>query len=95
MKKEDLFRKYDIDESHNTWDNRIDNWMSVEIYRVMHNGKLPKNDNSSKWVCDFLDKMDDIEFAKEIMSRNDFGSLYLTAKRMVYTLHESILNELG
>jgi len=94
MKKEELFEKYNIDKSHNTWDDSIDNWMSVEIYRVMHDGVLPGDDNSSIWVCEFLDKLDaDMDFTKKMMQRDDFGSLYLTAKRMICTLHESILNE--
>ena len=93
-KKKELFEKYNIDESHNTWDNSIDNWMSVELYRVMHNGKLPGDDNSSIWACEFLDKIkNDSEFIKLIIQRGDWGSLYLTAKRMICTLHESILNE--
>jgi len=93
MTKKELFKKYHIDKSHNKWDNNIDNWISVEIYRIMHNGNLPGDDKSSKWVCEFLDKLkSDNEFMLKMTQRNDFGSLYLTAKRMVFTLHESILN---
>lgn len=97
MKKEELFKKYHIDKSHNTWDNSIDNWMSVEIYRIMHDGNLPpQDDKSTLWVCSFLDKLDsDMNFTKKIMmQRSDWGSLYLTAKRMICTLYESILNEI-
>lgn len=84
MKKEKLFKKYSIDESHNVWD-LIDNRMSIEIYRIMHNGQLPPKDNGSvNWITDFLDKTKDIKFMAELMKRNDWGSLYLTAKRMVY-----------
>lgn len=96
MTKEDLFKKYSIDDSHSEWDNRIDNWMSIEVYRVMHNGDLPsQNDLSTKWIIDFLDKTNDIEFfAKLRTERDDFGSLYLTAKRLVFRHWEEILKEL-
>ena len=33
MKKQELFDKYSIDESHNVWES-IDSLMSVEVYRV-------------------------------------------------------------
>ncbi len=96
MTKEELFKKYSIDESHNVWDLTIDSWMSVEVYRIMHDGNLPpKNDLSTKWITDFLDKAknDTKWWVKNVMSRSDWGSLFLTAKRMVCTLHEQILNE--
>lgn len=94
MSKEELFKKYMIDETHNVWES-IDGWMSIEIYRLMHDGNLPKGDKSIKWVLDFLDKAkNDLPWwGKNVMSRNDWGSLFLTAKRMVYTLSESILKE--
>jgi hypothetical protein len=83
--REELFKKYHIDESHNKWDSEIDNWMSVEIYRLMNDGKLPdKKEASIKWVYDFLDKMKSTEYVKELMNRKDWGSLYLTAKRLAY-----------
>jgi len=96
MDKEELFKKYHINKSHDIWENQIDNWMSVEIYRIMHNGDLPQNDTSIKWVCDFLDNIDNIEWAKKnVMHRKDWGSLYLTAKRMIYTLASEILKEIN
>lgn len=95
MNKQELFKKYSIDESHNVWDNRIDNWMSVEVYRLMHDGKLPsKDDLSINWVTNFLDKINNTDYGIELMNtRDDFGSLYLTSKRMVYRHHEEILKE--
>lgn len=95
MTKQDLFRKYSIDESHSKWDNNIDNWCSVEIYRIMHNGKLPpKNDKSVKWITDFLDKQKDMGWwVKNVMSKPNWGSLYLTAKRMVYSHAEILIAE--
>jgi len=97
MTKEELFEKYKINESHNVW-QPIDNWMSVEIYRIMHNGSLPpQDDTTTKWVLDFLDKADkDMPWwVKNVMCRKDWGSLFLTAKRMVYSLSESILKEIA
>lgn len=95
MTKEELFKKYSIDESHNVWDERIDNWMSVEIYRVMHGGNLPPQDDTSiNWVTKFLDRFNhDPEFMNKMMLRKegDWGSLYLTAKRMIYRHHQTIL----
>jgi len=96
MTKDELFKKYSIDESHNKWESNIDNWMSVEIYRVMHNGQLPPHDDDSvKWITDFLDKTKDMKFMVELMKREDWGSLYLTAKRMIYKLANNILNNHG
>lgn len=95
MSKEELFKKYSIDETHNVWENTIDNWMGVEVYRIMHEGKLPpQNDISILWVCAFLDKIDeDMGFVTKLMGRkeDDFGSLYLTSKRMVYRHAAQIL----
>ena len=97
MTKDELFKKYSIDESHKVWDNGIDNFMSVEVYRLMHNGKLPpQNDLSVMWVCDFLDKKNDtVWWVKNVMSKPDWGSLYLTAKRMVYCYDDDILKSIN
>ncbi len=95
MTKEQLFSKYSIKESHSKWDDQIDNWHSVEVYRLMHNGDLPPSDDTSVgWVTDFLDKVNgDAQYAAKLMTRkqNDFGSLYLTAKRMVYSFADQLL----
>jgi len=97
MTKQELFKKYSINESHSEWDNSIDNWMSVELYRVMHDGNLPpQNDTSVKWITDFLDKVkSDMKFFAKLRKRqpDDFGSLFLTAKRMVYSLCDQIIAE--
>lgn len=99
MTKEELFKKYSIDESHSNWDNVTDNWMSVEIYRVMNDGALPDNTvESCKYLLDFLDKVNsDILFVKSLRERkpDDFGSLYLTAKRSIYLCSELILKEIN
>ena len=94
MTKQELFNKYSINESHSAWNNKIDNWHSVEIYRIMHGGNLPDENNESiKWVTAFLDKTEDVKWwAKNVMTHKTWGSLYLTAKRMVYRYHEDILN---
>ena len=57
MTKQQLFAKYHINEGHKVWQPEIDNWMSVEIYRVMHDGELPPpDDTSTKYILDYLDK---------------------------------------
>lgn len=98
MNKQKLFEKYSIDESHNVWNNSIDSWMSVEIYRIMHDGNLPPQepkDMSVLWITDFLDKQKDMKWwSKNIMTRPDWGSLYLTAKRLVYSMADEILKDL-
>jgi len=93
MTKQELFKRYLIDESHNVWDASIDSFMSVEIYRLMHGGDLPPaNDTSVLWVLTFLDKQKDSSWwAKNVMVRKDWGSLYLTAKRMVCLLSDQIV----
>jgi hypothetical protein len=94
MTKEELFKKYSIKESHSEWNSTIDNWMSVEIYRLMHNGELPPqdgSDTSTNWILEFIDKTKDITFVKPLMEKGDFGSLYLTAHRMVYRYADQIV----
>lgn len=92
MTKQELFKKYSINDSHNIWDTQIDSWMSIEIYRIMHEGKLPpEGDLSIKWVREFLDKTDDMKFMSKLMARQDWGSLYLTSKRMMYRFADKIL----
>lgn len=83
----DIFQKYGINDSHSEWNPSIDNWVSVEVYRVMHDGNLPEPDNlDMQYVLDFLDKCDHEEgyFPHLMETRTDAGSLYLTARRMVY-----------
>ncbi len=93
MTKEELFKKYNIDESHNKWES-IDNWMSVEVYRTMHNGELPPQDDLSiMWVCDFLDKIEtDVRWFFNLPQK---GSLYMTSKRMVYKFSGEILEQIN
>lgn len=96
MTKEELFKKYNIDHTHGLWNDKIDNWMSVEIFRIMHDGRLPtEKDTSCKYVLDFIEKKDsDFKWwINEIMVREDWGSLYLTAKRMVYKYVDEYLKE--
>lgn len=92
MTKKELFEKYSINESHNVWNNKIDNWMSVEIYRIMHDGNLPDENNLTvKWICNFMDKTKEDWFMANLMDRDDWGSVYLTAKRMIYRHSDLIL----
>jgi hypothetical protein len=91
--KIELFKKYNIKEQHSVWDDNIDNWMSVEIFREMHDGRLPTpEDTDASYITGFLDKCLNPKYISKLMSRNDFGSLYSTAKRMVYRYHEQLLN---
>ncbi|CAB4132357.1 hypothetical protein UFOVP253_9 [uncultured Caudovirales phage] len=93
MSKDELFKKYKIDQSHATWDDAVDNWFSIEIYRRMHDEQLPPPDDESiAWVLDFLDKTND---AKYFFSLDNPGSHFLTAKRMVHRHADAILKELA
>lgn len=97
MTQQELFKKYGINDSHNVWES-ADNWLSVELYRLMHEGALPpRGDTSSKWVLTFLDKCksDPRWTAANMSKRRDWGSLYLTAKRMTYSLADQILEEIN
>lgn len=92
MTKNDLFKKYAINDSHNKWEI-IDDRMSIDIYRLMHNGSLPsREDESVQWVTDFLDKKgSDIRWwVDNVLSLPHFGSLYITAKRMVYRFADQL-----
>ena len=96
MNKEELFKKYNIDKSHSQWQDHIDNWFSVELFRVMNKGELPDYTNGgdkTKYIIDFLDKCK-VEHG-DMLRLKDFGSLYLTAKRMVYRHSEQILKEIN
>lgn len=97
MTKKELFEKYRIDESYSAWQPEIDNWMSVEVFRVMHDGRLPgSEDTTLNYITEFLDKEEDIGWwVENVMQRRDWGSLYLTAKRMIYRHADKILKELS
>lgn len=92
MTKEELFKKYSIDESHSKWEG-VDTHMSIELYRLMHDGALPPpNDISVYWIIEFLDKTKDGAFMRKLMmSKFEWGSLFLTAKRLLYQVHQQIL----
>ena len=94
MTKEELFKKYSINETHKEWDNAIDSWMSIEVYRHEHDGNLPPDDDLSVgWVTDYLDKTNSGKYNAEMFTNPDFGSMYLTAKRMVYKFAEQLIRE--
>lgn len=95
MTKEQLFEKYNINESHSEWNESIDNWIGVEIFRIMHNGRLPsEDDKSTKYIIEFADYIRSLKGMIELRKRSDFGSLYLTSKRIIYKFYEEILKEL-
>jgi hypothetical protein len=94
--KQDLFEKYNVNDSHSEWNDRIDNWTSVEIFRLMHNGRLPEPDDTSfKYITDFADKFKNNKEVVKLRERRDFGSLYLTTKRLIYMHWEGILLEIN
>jgi len=97
MTKEELFEKYHIDERHAAWDCMIDNWISVEIYRVMHDGELPPQDDlSTGWITEFSEKCMDVHWMFTVLKkREDWGSLFLTGKRMIYRFADEILLEIN
>lgn len=95
--KEALFKKYMIEPSHTVWID-YDSWMLIEIYRLMNNGKLPKpEDNSVLLVVNFIDKvLSEPKWWADIMSkREDWGSLFLTAKRSIYRFSDEIISQLN
>lgn len=100
MTKEELFKKYSVnpkDKSTNVWEPAVDNWISVELYRIMHDGNLPNVDDVSvKWITDFMDKTKDMEYMIELMNRpqGDWGSLFLTGKRMIFRFADKIIQEI-
>lgn len=98
MTKEELFKKYGVNESHGIW-TKTDSFMFVELYRIMHDGKLPpETDTGLQYVLDFLDKVKtDMRFVSKLRSRvpDDFGSLFLTARRIVFTHVECILRDIN
>ena len=96
MTKEELFKKYNIDESHSEWDDVMDSWYSVEIYKLLYK-KLPTTTNLKIcWVISFLDKKEDMNWwLRNVMLKSDWGSYYLTAKRMVYRYADYIIDEIN
>lgn len=90
MTKKELFKQYQIDESHNKWSNATDNWIAIDIYREMHNGELPGPDKPVEYlyILEFLDKTKDGSY---FFSLQNPGSMFLTAKRSVYRYADEIL----
>jgi len=97
MNKKELFKKYKIDSDEVKKWEQPDSWFLVEIYRTMHDGKLPPPDDMSiKWVIDFLDKAhDELTGFQWLHSLKDWGSKFLTAKRSVYRFADEILRDLS
>lgn len=97
MTKPELFARYSLNETHKNWDDKIDSWNSVEIYRLMHDGKLPPmNDKSIWWLIQFLDNsQNDIKWWRNyVMILENRKSLILTAKRMIFKHADQIINPL-
>lgn len=95
MTKEEFYEKYDISEEHNKWES-IDDWVSVEIYRAMHDGELPPREMKSYlWMTEFYDRIGTLWFIKEIMSKPNWGSYVTTCKRLIYHHQHLILGEIN
>lgn len=93
-----LFQRYAIRETDNQWQDSVDGWCSVEIYRLMHDGQLPpEGDKSVSWVTRFLDKLitKDEWWFTIVMARKDWGNLVTTARRLVYMCADEIVKELA
>ena len=73
-----IIKKYRLDDKHKIWEHQIDNWMSVEVARVVL-GRLPeKGDSARELAMEFLDN------EEKYLGNKNFGSMYLTAGRMIY-----------
>ena len=93
-----LLKKYHLDESHGIWNSLVDNWLSVEVWRKVHNGELPPQDvtieeaeeEALKTPMAFLDNK---KLHKKMLKQDalDFGRHYLTAKRMLYSAIQKIV----
>jgi len=80
--KNELIKKYNLNESHGVWQPEIDNWMSVEVSRFVL-GRLPnENDKVKDIAIKFLDISK--KNPAKMMKNERWGSLFLTAKRMLY-----------
>lgn len=92
---DDILIKYNIAKVHKNWDVHIDDHFAIEIFRIMHNGNLPtENDVSYKWITDFLDKKKDMQWwCKNVMTRPDCGNIATTSKRLVYRFLDEIIKE--
>lgn len=80
----EICQKYHLNESHSAWQPEIDNWYSVEAFRVQA-GRLPvAGDDSQQTLMDFLDNK--LLHSTLITERGpmEFGSIYLSAKRALY-----------
>ena len=93
----DILEKYEITDNFGFIDIG-DDWKLVEIYRIMHNGHLPPEDEKHTYlyVLDFLDLQKEnkfLDWQKEIINKN--GDLFTTAKRFIYTFVQEILHEIN
>lgn len=96
MTREQIFKEFNITIHHNIWNDEIDNWHIIEICSIMK-GNLPFFDDSDcTYILEFLYKFqNDIQFANEINAKypQNWGSLFLTAKRSIYRFIDYIEND--
>lgn len=101
MTQKELFKKYGIDESHNAW-SITDSRYAIDIFRFMHNRLPNDNDTTLKYIIEFTDQMHAkkggvlprlIKFCDK--NNLNWGSFYLTAKRMIYKFSNEIITEIN
>lgn len=85
MKKKEIMKKYNLDESHANWQPEIDNWYSVEAFR-MQTGMLPNEKGAPDSLQTMMDFLDNKELHVKLLKERgtEFGSMYLSAKRFLF-----------
>lgn len=79
-----ICKRYHLNESHATWQPEIDNWYSVEAFRLQA-GRLPTEGDSTQQVL--MDFLDNKALHSRLLQEHhplEFGSIYLSAKRALY-----------
>lgn len=96
LTKEQLFERWFIKSPFaKEWDDVIDNWYSVEVFRFMNDGRLPtEKDTTWQYLIDFMEKKRDKAWLIDQMFMvPNWGSISLTASRLVYRHADLILVE--
>ena len=85
MIKEEIMKKYNLDKSHSVWQSHIDNWHSIEAFKEQ-TGMLPNSDNAPDEMQTMMDFLDNKDLQMKLLKERgiEFGSMYLSAKRLLY-----------
>ena len=82
MSNNSLFKELNINDSHNVWNDMIDNWFSVEAL-LQQTGELPNGQyNDLQEMINFL-RNKELQIKLLKTRGTEFGSMYLSAKRFV------------